>query len=84
MADDALWQKTDHVCRVCFGRVYRRPDLNGGTVVQCSNCGIEAVGTHKAICCCGLKRGPYEKVRCIKQDQPTPEFPAEVIAAEVP
>jgi predicted amidophosphoribosyltransferase len=83
MADDALWTKTDHVCRVCFGRVLRRPHFDGGTIVQCADCGLEAVGTHRAICCCGIKRGPFEKLRCVRQDKPSPEFPLEVVAVEV-
>ncbi len=80
-----LWEQTDHVCRVCFGRVYRRPHPEGkGTIVRCSNCGLEEIGTHKAICCCGITRGKYQKVQCVRQESPTPEFPSEIVSMEVP
>jgi hypothetical protein len=79
-----FWEMTDHVCRRCFGRVLRRPhDENGGTVVRCANCGWEALGTHRAMCACSAARGPFAKIRCVRQDKPTPEFPSEVVATEV-
>jgi hypothetical protein len=74
---------TDHVCRRCFGRVMRRPDLDNTTVVRCSNCGWEAIGTHRAICACSAARGPFAKIRCVRQEKPSPEFPSEVVATEV-
>lgn len=77
------WRLTDHVCRVCFGRVLERKGDDGSTIVRCANCGVEAHGQPKAICCCGVKtkKGRLAGLRCMRNPEPTPEQPAELIVA---
>ena len=72
------WEITDHVCRLCMGRVLKRKD---GEVVRflCSNCEATGEGNVKTICACGT-RG--EKIRCVRQEHPTPIFPSVIVAAE--
>lgn len=79
------WKFTDHVCRVCFGRVLKCEDSVGLPRFRCSNCGIEGTNEVKSICCCGMKtRGTREiKIKCQRQENPTPEFPSEIVASEV-
>lgn len=53
-SDQSLaWRLTDHVCRVCFGRVLER-DGAPGHIYRCANCGTEVSGIcqvcgHRAI-----------------------------------
>lgn len=80
------WRLTEHICRVCFGRVLSRTD-GIRNFYRCSNCGVEREGkTEAAICTCGvrLKTGADAGLRCVKNEQPTAEFPSEVIAEQVP
>lgn len=75
------WRLTEHVCRVCFGRVLERTNGAGQRVVRCANCGTELVDSAvKALCCCGLKtsHGKDAGMRCRRNDHPTPEQPAEL------
>lgn len=81
-----LWALSDHVCRCCFGRVLVRETFDHKRVYRCSNCGIEKEGrSEAAICACGmkLKNGTDAGIRCQVQEQPTPEFPSQVVAAQV-
>lgn len=74
------WRLTDHVCRVCFGRVLERRD-QGQRVVRCANCGTEVRDMPTAaLCCCGLKTstGKDAGLRCRRNDGRTPEQPAEL------
>lgn len=68
-----------------MGRVLRRVDADGKVHVRCSCCTLSAEGPAKSICCCGatFARGRHAKLRCVKQDTPTPEFPCEIVAGEV-
>lgn len=80
-----LWAMTDHVCRVCFGRVLEAAD--GSHAYRCSNCGLQATGRQPAVlCACGwkAKAGKGHSLRCERNPEPTPEFPSEVIATEAP
>ena len=78
------WCLTEHVCRVCFGRVLERwQDTPDGKVrvVRCANCATELWNqpvTH--LCCCGLKtsNGKDAGLRCRRNERPTPEQPAEL------
>lgn len=84
-----LWALTDHICRGCFGRVVMRQTFDRRHIYRCTNCGIEREGrTEAALCCCGikLKTGVDAGIRCQRADNPTPEFPSEIVAtqAEVP
>lgn len=74
------WILTEHVCRVCFGRVLSRITATG-TVVRCANCGTQLVDEPVShLCCCGLKTaaGKDAGLRCQRNAQPTPEQPAEL------
>lgn len=92
MADSStqLWTLTDHVCRVCFGRILRTSaDENAPAGVhryRCSNCGVEASARQvSSVCSCGLrlKSGKDAGIRCERNTEPTPEFPSEVVASQV-
>lgn len=77
-----MWDLTDHVCRVCLGRVLRRKGPAGGWVHRCADCGLEVTGRVEALCACGarLKTGKNAGLRCRKNpDGPTPESPSEVV-----
>lgn len=87
MAQDTgqVWAITDHVCRCCFGRVLMRETFDRRRIYRCSNCGIEQEGrTEASICCCGikLKTKVDAGIRCVRAEAPTPEFPAEITAAQ--
>jgi hypothetical protein len=81
------WRLTDHVCRVCFGRVLERMQTNPDGVmriVRCANCGTEIYNAAvKELCCCGLKTstGKDAGLRCRRNEAPTPEQPAELAVA---
>lgn len=81
------WELTDHICRACFGRLLRRESDDGERhVYRCANCGVEAEGRRESVlCCCGmkLKTGPDAGVRCIPNDQKSPECPSEIVAGQV-
>lgn len=86
MQDKALWELTDHCCRVCFGRILRQPGAPGERMYRCSNCGLQAQGDRPAVLCsCGmrLKGNRGGLLRCERNPDPRPEFPSEVIAAQV-
>ena len=78
------WRLTEHVCRVCFGRVLERwQDTPDGQVqvVRCANCATELWNQPvNHLCCCGLKtsRGKDAGLRCRLNERPTPEQPAEL------
>lgn len=79
------WVITDHVCRVCFGRVLMRETFDRRRVYRCSNCGVETEGkTEAAICCCGmkLKTGVDAGIRCQANPDRSPEWPSEITAAQ--
>lgn len=80
------WRLLDHCCSVCFGRLLSRPGRDGATWYQCSNCGLSRESTRpETLCACGitLKTGKNAGLRCVKQANPTPECPSEVIVEEV-
>lgn len=81
--DRPTWLLTDHVCRVCFGRVLEAAD--GVHRYRCSNCGLELPGRQPSVmCACGskLRGGKSMGLRCERNPEQTPEFPSEVIAAQ--
>lgn len=82
---DEDWRIEDHACRVCFSRIVSR-HAEGGRIYRCTGCGLEAQGhTPSVICACGLKfkNGHSMGVRCVVNEDPTPEAPAEVVARQV-
>lgn len=82
-----LWAVEDHVCRVCFGRIISaRGDENHTRGYLCTNCGAKSSGRAvSCVCCCGLRLRPGvdAMVRCQRNENPTPEFPSEIIAAQL-
>jgi hypothetical protein len=83
MSDTAWWEFTDHVCRRCLGRVVSRRTNGGETVVECGNCGFTAIGEPAVICACGITRGKYDKLRCVRLERPLPGVAAQVVVMEV-
>lgn len=93
MGAPILFELTDHVCRSCFGRVLKHTDLSGERFIfTCSNCGATAPGrSESAVCACGLRIKPDKHgrggkdagIRCERNENPTPEFPSEIVAAQV-
>ena len=80
-----LWAITDHVCRVCLARVLARETFDRRRIYRCSGCGIEKEGrSEAAICACGikLKTGVDAGIRCELNPDRSPEWPAEVTAAQ--
>lgn len=69
------WEITDHVCRVCLGRVLARRG-----VYRCADCGAEGHGEPASVCACGatLKPGKNAGMRCVKNEQRSPEAPQEI------
>jgi hypothetical protein len=49
------WKITDHVCRICHGRLLSRHDKTGHQYVFCPHCGASTSGNHKSLCACGAK-----------------------------
>ena len=83
--NDYQWAITDHVCRVCFSRVLVRETFDRRRIYRCSGCGIEKEGrSEAAICACGikLKTGVDAGIRCELNTNRSPEWPAEVTAAQ--
>lgn len=63
------WTFTDHVCRVCLGRIMCHKD-DGPALFMCSTCEALARGKVEAICGCGM-RG-----QSTKSDLPKPVLAA--------
>ena len=82
MSRTKLWKFTDHCCRVCLGRVLVADNADGTQTAKCSICELEADGDHKSICACGLKlkSGKSAGLKCKRQEMPTAEMPARVVA----
>lgn len=89
-----LWELTDHVCRVCYGRVLKGPRPEGYTGPdaehvkrwRCACCGAETLHREvSSVCACGTrqKNGRDMGLRCERNPHPRPEFPSEVIASQV-
>ncbi len=71
---------TDHVCRVCLGRVLRAVDH---AHYRCADCGLTHAGHRiSGICACGtlLKAGTSAGLQCQRNpDSPTLEVPVEIV-----
>ena len=74
---------TDHVCRLCLGRVLRALD---GSHHRCADCGLRAAGPVESVCACGtkLRTNLGAGLRCQKNPHaPNLEAPAEVVVVYV-
>jgi len=83
--DDYQWAITPHCCRVCFSRVLVRETFDRRRIYRCAGCGVEKEGrSEAAICSCGmkLKTGVDAGIRCEPNPMRSPEWPAEITAAQ--
>lgn len=78
-----MWDVSDHACRICLGRVLTGT-RDGIKVSRCAECGREAEGGSKSICCCGVraKGGRDAGFRCIKNPARRSGFDAEIICVQ--
>lgn len=79
------WRVTDHVCRICLGRILTRQTSDGGLESRCAECGALESGGHESLCVCGatLRDGRDAGLRCVPNPERRPEVPAEIIVAHV-
>lgn len=83
-AADRNWKIEDHVCLTCFGRVVSRPGEDNRREFRCTNCGASGAGSVRTICACGMRVGTRDAgVRCVRNDNPRPDLPSEIIAKEI-
>lgn len=54
MADER-WGLLDHVCRLCYGRLLVRHDVQGQQVIRCAECETEVIGQMEDLCACGAR-----------------------------
>jgi hypothetical protein len=75
------WEITDHVCRLCFGRLLRRLDSDGKPLIRCADCGTSVKGPVEALCACGakLRNGRLAGLRCAPNSASTIEQPAQIV-----
>ncbi len=83
MSEGSVWKIEDHACRECLGRVLSRRDDDGTPRVRCACCGAQAVGEPAAICACGVTRGKYAGLRCVRLERPVLGIDIEIIATDV-
>ena len=76
------WLITDHVCRICLGRVLRSTDHKQ---VRCADCGLVESGTPHAICCCGVRlaTGKDAGLRCKLNETKAPDVPQQVCVEHI-
>ncbi len=79
------WEFSDHVCRVCLGRVLLGLDAAGKPCARCAECGLQASGGHAALCACGavLKSGKNANLRCVLNERVGTDAPFEVLVRYV-
>lgn len=84
-SDDLEWRIEAHVCRICFGRVASRKTFEGRMLYRCTNCGVEREGqAPDVICSCGIKLKTKidAGIRCVVNEQRSPESPSEIVARQ--
>ena len=77
------WRITDHVCRLCLGRILTRTLDDGAEESRCAECGSHAPGDHRSLCACGarLRNDTDARLRCVPNPERRPEVSAEIIVA---
>lgn len=88
MSTELSWTITNHICRVCMGRVLKRATIGGPAVYRCACCGVEGTGSHSSICTCGMtwrkgKAAINAGVRCVENPERSPECMSEIVAVSV-
>lgn len=74
------WRISDHACRACAGRVLASAD---GARVKCADSDVSAAGDPEEICWCGaLPEGSTARLKCARNEHPTPESPGAIVAIE--
>lgn len=83
--DNREWIITDHICRICMGRILVTYDKDAKKTFRCSNCSVELQGRNTdCLCCCGMKIGGRDAgIRCVKNQDVTPEWPSEIVAEQI-
>lgn len=84
------WTIEDHVCRLCLGRIASRVGTNT-RIFLCCDCGHTEEGSsrtagriHPTFCACSMRYGPRDAgVRCVVNDEQTPELPQRIVARQV-
>lgn len=90
-----LWTLEPHICKTCFGRVVSSEGEGADRNYRCTHCGAVAYGTDASVlCCCGIMGKPRNRaksaapvnlgIRCVVNPHPSPDFPAEIVATELP
>jgi len=83
MIDKRLWRITNHVCRICKGRILKSSD---DVYVKCSDCAVELKSAKTvALCSCGqkLKNGRKAGFKCVINKDHMPGTGQEVAAEYV-
>lgn len=77
MPEIELWALTEHSCRHCLGRVLERDGE-----FRCANCGVAVSGVVEDLCWCGFEvKGRNAGWRCVRNPNPRPAVPDEIILA---
>ena len=78
------WQVVDHCCAKCMGRLLVR-HVGNKVEYRCCECGSTAVGSHEALCWCGIGVGTHQSAFvCIVNTSKTPALLNEVLVTEKP
>lgn len=83
---DKRWELTPHICRVCFGRVLKHVAFDHRKTYKCSNCETEVIGSSaNCLCCCGISLRTQRDagIRCVINNERTPENPSIIVAEQV-
>lgn len=89
------WTLEPHICKKCFGRIVSSEAEGKERNFRCTHCGAVALGRDAAVlCCCGIMGKPRNRaksaapvnmgIRCVVNPHPSPDFPAEIVATELP
>ena len=80
MREDPPWKVTDHVCKLCLGRVLEGQRKDGTWATRCADCEARAEGRYDEVCCCGaaLPNGRHAGLACVRNEAITRENPSEV------
>ena len=90
-----LWALEPHICKKCFGRIVSSDGEGNDRNYRCTHCGAVAYGRDASVlCCCGIMGKPRNRaksaapvnmgIRCVVNPHPSPDFPAEIVATELP
>lgn len=82
IAKPAGWKLVDHACKSCMGRLVSRK-VGRREEFRCCECGQTALGSHDALCWCGVEVRTHGKAfECIVNDAKSPALLNEILVAE--